>query len=223
MNSNKAIILEIIMSLILYGASLSLYVRKIRYILEHKKLNYVQEQGMPSQEAQFLVKSPLGKIPYLQDQDKIINDSSVICFYLEKKHPEHSVLPNDDYLFARSLWFEEYSDTKVTELITGIYFEEVAKPLFFKDIPDPEVIAAKKAALPAVFDYLESQLNDSFIAGPEVSLGDYALASNFVNYDRLGLSINITEWPKLHSYVQRLLSLETVVRVSTAEDAEMSQ
>ena len=118
---------------------------------------------------------------------------------------------------------EEYSDTKVTELITGIYFEEVAKPLFFKDIPDPEVIAAKKAALPAVFDYLESQLNDSFIAGPEVSLGDYALASNFVNYDRLGLSINITEWPKLHSYVQRLLSLETVVRVSTAEDAEMSQ
>jgi glutathione S-transferase len=56
---------------------------------------------------------PLGKIPALKHDARIINDSSVNCRYLDRVHPEPSFYPVEAYPAARVEWIEEYVDEKL--------------------------------------------------------------------------------------------------------------
>jgi glutathione S-transferase len=72
--------------------------------------------------------SPLGKIPALRDGDRAFSDSSVICQYLERLHPEPAMYPKDPYEFARALWFEEYADTALIEVFgPKIFFPRIVE------------------------------------------------------------------------------------------------
>ena len=99
------------MSLTLLGGSVSPFVRKIRVVLAEKGLDYEHEQVNPfSAPPGWREISPLGRIPAFKDGDRIINDSSVIAAYLEKKFPKPALYPSDPYDYARALWFEEFMD-----------------------------------------------------------------------------------------------------------------
>ena len=77
------------MSLIVYGAPLSPFVRKLRLFLAEKGLEYQLEIITPfGQPEWYRELSPLGRIPALKDDDFALADSSVICHYLEEKHPD---------------------------------------------------------------------------------------------------------------------------------------
>ncbi len=77
------------MSLTLYGAPLSPFVRKVRLLLAEKGLDYQLEAIAPfGQPAWYREISPLGRIPALRDGDLALADSSVICQYLEERYPE---------------------------------------------------------------------------------------------------------------------------------------
>lgn len=210
------------MSIELIGSGISLYVRKIAYILNHKGLAYEQEPCFPFNNPELAAISPLGKIPVLKDDGFIVNDSSVIAQYLEKKYPENPVIPSDVQDFARVLWFEEYSDSKVTEILSGLYFQKVAKPKFFGQESDLEIIAEKEAEIPRVFSYLENQLNSDFIVGDTVSLADFALYSNFINYFRMNEIVSKTDYPKLAAYLDRLALLDSIQAVTKSEEAEIA-
>ncbi|WP_445937797.1 glutathione S-transferase family protein, partial [Pseudomonas sp.] len=82
------------MSLTVYGAPLSPFVRKVRLFLAEKNLDYQLEIILPfgQKPSWFRELSPLGRIPALKDGDVTLADSSVICQYLDDKHPEHSTL-----------------------------------------------------------------------------------------------------------------------------------
>ena len=68
------------MSLIVYGAALSPFVRKVRGCLLEKKLDYSMELILPRNQPDWYFKiNPLGRIPALRDGDFDICDSSVIC------------------------------------------------------------------------------------------------------------------------------------------------
>ena len=70
------------------GANVSPFVRKVRIFMAEKGLEYDLEQVSPfSPPAGWREISPLGKIPALLDGDRIVNDSSCICQYIERKTP----------------------------------------------------------------------------------------------------------------------------------------
>src|SRR5437762_13180739 len=73
-----------------YGANGSPFVRKVCVMLAEKGLTYEQEPVIPlNVSAEFKKLSPLGKIPAYRDGEATLSDSSIICAYLERKHPEH--------------------------------------------------------------------------------------------------------------------------------------
>ena len=86
---------------ILWGVSVSPYVRKVRMLLAEKEITYQHKQTLPvlllqatGQEipSDFSVISPMGKIPAFVDNGLHISDSSVICAYLEHRYPNAKAL-----------------------------------------------------------------------------------------------------------------------------------
>ena len=195
---------------IVYGAYGSPFVRKVLVFHAEKKIPYEMEATIPiSVGPEYRKIHPMGKIPALRDGEKVIPDSSVICAYLEKTHPAPTLYPSDPYEYARALWFEEYGDTALMQVIGGkIFFPKILAPLFFQKPVDEEAIQkAVKEDLPPLFDYLEGQIRESKpIVGETFSIGDIGIASPFVNLKLAGFDVDGKRWPKLAAFVERVHS-----------------
>jgi glutathione S-transferase len=189
----------------LYGVNGSPFVRKVRVVLAEKAVPYDHEPVMPGNpDPEYRKMSPLGKIPALRDGDRAFSDSSVICQYLERLHPEPPMYPKDPYEFARALWFEEYADTALVEVIgPRIFFPRVVGKRFMGKEPDEAAIQkAIDEDLPPRLDYLEGQLGDGpYLVGRHLTIGDVAVASMFVNLAHAGEGVDAARWPKLATYV----------------------
>jgi len=91
------------MALTVLGGGVSPFVRKVRVVLAEKGLDYQHENVNPFGPPEgWREISPLGRIPAFKDGDKVINDSSVICAYLERRFPKPALYPTDDYEYARA-------------------------------------------------------------------------------------------------------------------------
>lgn len=189
------------------GISASPFVRKVRVALAEKNIPYDLEPVIPpSQDPEFRKISPLGKVPGFKDGDKGFSDSSVICLYLEKKHPQPSLYPSDPYEYARALWFEEYGDSALINVFgPKIFAERVLAKRFFNREPNLEQAEkAEKEEVPPLCEYLESQLKGDYLAGNQFSIGDIGVCSPFVNLFYAGVRIDTQRFPKLARYVARV-------------------
>lgn len=91
------------MTRIVHGATPSPFVRKVLIALSEKGLDCELQALMPIPKTpELLALNPVGKIPIFQDGDLILPDSSVICAYLERTHPEPSLYPSDPALYGRA-------------------------------------------------------------------------------------------------------------------------
>ena len=113
------------MSLVLYGAPLSPFVRKADVVLREKNVPFELESVniMPMPDW-FKEISPARRIPVLRDKSVgeegtqgTIPDSSAICAYLERKFPEPALYPSDPYLHGRAVWIEEFCDSELAGLV----------------------------------------------------------------------------------------------------------
>jgi glutathione S-transferase len=189
-----------------FGIPISPFVRKVRVALAEKGIAYDLDPVVPlNVSADYRKKSPLGKVPAFQDGDKTLADSSVICAYLEKVHPNPPLYPSDPYQYARALWFEEYADGGLVPIVGGkVFFQRVVGPKFLNQPTDEAVVKkALEEELPPMFDYLEGELapGAQTIVGKQFTIGDIGLASQFVNFAFAGGTIDVKRWPKLAAYI----------------------
>ena len=194
----------------LYGAPPSPFVRKVRIVLAEKGLPYALEPVVhhlfpPTFDRVSRTISPLGKIPAYCDDDVTLADSSVICAYLERAHPDPPLYPSDARAYARALWFEEYGDSGLAPVLTmKIFVRKVLLPRFMTQPPDEADLGRiVEEELPPLFDYLESQVGGNRpVAGSEFSIGDIGLATQFVNLRHYaGIAVDDTRWPRLVAYL----------------------
>jgi glutathione S-transferase len=196
------------MSYTVHGAGISPFVRKVRAFLMEKGIEYAHDPVIPfNPPPTFRKLSPLGKIPAFSDGDKTLADSSIICSYVERRNPTPSLYPKDDYLHARALWFEEYSDGGLMGVVgPGIFGPLVIQPALRGVAPDHA--RAKKAVdeeLPPLFTYLEGELgSQSYFVADSFSIADIALASMFVNLMLADVKVDKARWPKLAAWVERV-------------------
>lgn len=201
------------MTLIVYGGSLSPFVRKVRVVLVEKGVPYQLDQVNPfSPPPGFLEISPLKRIPVLRDCDipepNTLPDSSIIADYLEHKFPDPPVYPRDPFQRGRALWFEEYADTVLGQAIgPGIFFERVIKKMM-RGQPDEALVAETlRDKLPRAFDYLEREVGgNTFLVAGMFSIADISVATHFVNLSHAGEAVDGNRWPRLSQYVQRILA-----------------
>ena len=80
----------------LTGSSLSPFVRKVVVLGAEKGLSFERDPMIPiGVSDEYKAKHPLGKVPLLEDGDRVIPDSSAICAYLERLHPKPALYPSD--------------------------------------------------------------------------------------------------------------------------------
>lgn len=209
---------------ILYGIGISPFVRKVRIALAEKGVAYEHDPIVPlNVSAEYKKISPLGKVPAYKDGDCALADSSVICAYLERVHPQPALYPSDPREFGRALWFEEYADTVVAPAFgPKIFFQKIVQPRFFNQ-PCDDAIVAKAIAedLPPIFDYLEGEVGEGgVIAGTRLSIGDISLVTQFINLRFAGVSVDPQRWPKLARYVDHVRARPSVKKIID-EDAAL--
>lgn len=199
------------MALIVYGAGLSPFVRKVRLALIEKNLEYTLDPVNPFTPPEgFLEMSPLKRIPAFRDtslpEPNFLSDSSVICDYLEHKYPQNPIYPSDPYLRARAIWFEEYADSVfATAIGGGLFFERIIKKLLRQQTDESVCAATINEKLPPMFDYLEKQLgNNEYFVGNKFSIADISVATMLVNFAHAGESLDAARWPKLSAFMKRI-------------------
>jgi len=208
--------------MILYGSSLSPFVRKtLAYISEKGLQVEVKQPGLRSQDPEFREASPFGKMPGFRDGDFTIADSTAIITYLEAKHPEPCLLPAEPKARARTIWYEEFADTILVAAGGKMFFNRIVAPKFLGQQGDLAVAdKAEKEELPPLLDYLEKVLPASgFLVEDRLTLADIAVASPFVNLAHMGVTVNAATYPKLAAYVDKILARPSFAPLIAAEKA----
>ena len=209
------------MSPTLYGAPLSPFVRKVRLYLLEKGLDYQLEIVTPfGQPAWFRELSPLGRIPAMRDGDVTLADSSVICQYLEEKHPQLAPLyGRDAEERARVRWLEKYSDYEVAPLATfGVFRNRALKPTMGQPCDEAAVQAALTDKLPPHFDYLEKNLGSAeYFVGERLTMADLAFTTQLINMEHGGERLDAERWPRLAAHYERITARGSVQEVVPGE------
>jgi glutathione S-transferase len=195
--------------MILYGASMSPFVRKVLAYAAEKELEIeLRPGGMGRGGAEFEEISPFGKMPGFRDEDFTISDSTAIITYLEAKHPEPNMIPIEPRARARTIWYEEFGDTIVMACCGKIFFNRVVAPRVMNrpgDLATAE--AAERNELPPILDYLERTLPDSgFLIEDRITLADLAVASPFANLQHMDIRPDPDRHPKTAAYVDAILA-----------------
>ena len=195
--------------MIVYGASLSPFVRKVLaygaekgLALEHKPL------GLGSDDPDFLEASPFRKIPGFRDGDFAISDSSAIIHYLEAKYPEPALIPAEPEARALVIWFDEFADTILCACGAKMFFNRIVAPRFLGREGDLDTAdKAEREELPPILDYLERTIPESgWLVGDGLTLADIAVATAFANFRHLGITIDSGRHPKVAEFAGRMLA-----------------
>ncbi|MGA9582797.1 MAG: glutathione S-transferase family protein [Allosphingosinicella sp.] len=195
--------------MIVYGASLSPFVRKVLAYgaekgleLEHKPV------GIGSDDPGFVAASPFRKMPAFSDGDFGISDSSAIIHYLEAKYPEPALIPAEPEARARTIWFDEFADTILCACGAKMFFNRIVAPRFLGREGDLDAAdKAEKEELPPILDYLERAIPESgWLVGEGITLADIAVATAFANFRHLGMTIDPGRHPKVAAFADRMLA-----------------
>jgi len=111
----------------LCGFHVSNYHNKVRIALLEKGVAFEEDAGVkPSQKDEYLAKSPMGKVPYLEVDGTRIRESSVIMEYLEDAYPDKPLLPKNPIERARVreivIFLELHMELVVRRLYGGLFF-----------------------------------------------------------------------------------------------------
>jgi glutathione S-transferase len=207
------------MDLVLYGAPLSPFVRKVQVVLNEKGIDFEMEMvSMPFPDWYTEI-SPARRMPALRDRDVssegpkgVIPDSSAICAYLERLQPEPALYPKDPFEFGRALWYEEYADSELAGCIGLGIFRPIVFPIFAKQDPDIETARATATErLPRFLDYLEGEIHGrKFLVGDEFSIADLSVATQLIN---LELAVGLPDagrYPGLAGLADRVKSRPSI-------------
>lgn len=215
--------------MILYGSSLSPYVRKV--------LAYAGEKGIelelrpmgtaPGQLSdEFVEASPLRKMPALRDGAFTLADSSAIIHYLEARFPDPELIPADPRMRGRVIWFEEFADTSLASCGAKMFYNRLVLPRFFRKQGDEEVARnAECEELPPLLDYLETVVPKpgEFLVGGRITLADVAIASQFVNLTHLGCERDQARHGRIYAYVDAILARPSFASWIERETALLSK
>lgn len=206
--------------MIIHGGTPSPFSRKVAVACQEKGISYETRELVPfPKTAELLAMNPIGKIPILEVADgQFLPDSSVICAYLERIHPEPSLLPGDALSVGKALFIEEYCDTKLNDAISPIFFQRFVRPNVFQQEPDATVVDAALPVLGEVLDQVEGLIPEA--AGPLLEagfgIGDVAFGAQLGSLMLARQELDAARWPKISAYARWVLSRASFEKVHAA-------
>ncbi|RYF38383.1 MAG: glutathione S-transferase family protein [Comamonadaceae bacterium] len=175
----------------------------------------VLDLGDAQQRAAFLALWPTGKMPLLQDGDRVVPETTVIVEYLTQHHAPagQTLLPADAQEALEVRLMDRLVDLYVMHPMQAI----VADRLRAEAGRDPIAVAKARETLAMAYGLLEQRLADpqagerAWIAGPQFSLADCTAAPSLF-YATTLVALG-PRHPRLAAYFERLLARPAVARV----------
>ena len=201
---------------LLWGSSVSPYVRKVQVVMEEKGINYDQKEILPKllndltkteTPKEFLEASFLGKIPAFENNNDKMSDSAVIIAYLEKKFPRtKSMYPAKPAEYAKAVWFEHYADEVIGNANKKVFFEKFVKPNVLKSAPDMKLVnEGLNVDLPKIQSYLNKEVGkNKYLVANKFTVADVAVATHFISLKQAGFEVDAKQYPNLAKYLDRI-------------------
>jgi glutathione S-transferase len=198
----------------LHGFSLSNYFNMAKMALLEKGIPFEFVDAKPSQEAGYLSKSPMGKVPCLETDAGCITETDVIFDYLEDLGQGAPLMPVD--AFARA---------KVRELIKEIelYIELPARTCFAEaffggKVSDEVKNKAKENLTKGVECLKRNGKFAPYVAGSTFTYADimfmYSVSlANACGKRVLGLNI-LDDFPKANALMELLNKRESAIKIA---------
>ena len=207
--------------MIIWGSSLSPFVRKTIVFAEEKGLDFeVQMSGSD----EFKAASPFGKMPGFRDGDFTLSDSTAIVTYLDAIRPEPNLIPLEPRARARTIWYEEFGDTMVAACGSTIFVNRIVAPRFFKR--DGDLAAAdeaQKTEFPKLIDYLESVIPASgYLVEDRFTLADIAVVSPLITMSHADCVVSDGSHPKSAAYVAAISARPSFAKLIAREKAMLA-
>jgi glutathione S-transferase len=200
------------------GNHISPFVRKVLAVCEIKQLPYVVDSIVPFFGTEAFAKlSPLRRIPVLIDGDVVLNDSSVICEYLEDKWPQIPVLPREPAARAHARFLDEYADTRLADVVLWkVFGRALVGPAIFGTPRDLDGIQATVSTeLPAVLDQLEAWAPTAgYVHGATPGFADISIAAHFVNFRWARQTLDAQRWPRAGGWIGRVEQCAPLARLN---------
>lgn len=213
--------------MILYGSTLSPFVRKVMACAAEKGLELeLKPTGFPDADPDFCAASPFRKMPALLDGDYGLADSSAIIHYLDAKYPEPALIPAEPRDRGRTIWFDEFADTILGGCGSKMFFNRIVAPLFLKKPGDEAAaLAAEREELPRILDYLEGAVpgDEGYLVGDRLTIADLSVASPFANLHHLKLELDEARFPRTLAYTRRILERPSFKQSTDREAAFLAK
>ena len=206
---------------LIIGSYISPYVRKVLAVLHLKGIEYRIDPIVPFYgDERFSRLSPVRRIPVLIDDRVTLADSSVICQYLEDRHPSPMLYPRDVAARANARWLEEFADTRMGEVFIWRLFNQLVINRFvWGEKADRSIVdRATNEEIPSILDYLESLTPPSGFLFGDVSIADISIAAFFRNAAFARYEVDAARWPKTAEFVKRVLDLDAFAQLRRFED-----
>lgn len=205
-----------------WGTLRSTFSSKTKVILEEKGLDYRVERekigDIWKKTPEVLEKNPLGKVPWIDDGDMRVYDSTVINEYLEERYAEPRLLPEDPLARARARALENYAD----EIVLSGPLPRIWMPWWSKpDQRNDEDMEQGRATLRSrALPFLEKTLHGREYIADDFSLADapYMAVAMVLQVDGMSLE----EFPNFAAYLERLRSRPSYRAIDPATPLEDS-
>lgn len=201
--------------LLLYYHPHSPYSRKVRIVLEEKKLPYeikiVSLESGENKQPEFLKQNLLGQVPVLVDKELTLAESGAIVEYIEEQYPIMPLLPSNVRERARVRMIDRAFDTHLGRNL-GILFKQyyLIKPGERNESLVAEAFRNVQQHLAICNGWLEGR---DFFGGSMFTVADAAHAHAFLNGLPL-FNIDITPHKNLQAWIERVSLRPSVVKTN---------
>jgi glutathione S-transferase len=191
----------------LHGVPLSNYYNMVKHAVLEKGIACEFVDTRPSQDATFLLKSPMGKVPLLETDQGFLTETNVILDYLEERYPAVPLLPSDSFARAKVRQLmktqELYVETPAHDLIGAIFQREI--PAHVKAASQPNALKGL-AALGRLAKF------GPWICGEQLTTADIFVFYSFTLSNRLTQLVYnwdmLKEVPGLNDWYQQFAGRE---------------
>ncbi len=208
--------------MIVIGSYVSPYARKVIVALAMKGIAHEVDPITPFYgNDEFTRISPLRRIPVLIDGDLVLNDSTVICEYLDELQPDPPLMPQSPADRARARWMEEYADSRLGDLmIWRLFFQRSVGPRVFGRPTDEAMVArVVDTLLPEAMDWIEAHApEEGFLFGAP-GTADITYGAFFRNALLAGWTADADRWPRTAAWIARVWAIPEFAATIAFEQA----
>jgi len=187
-----------------YGTLRSTNASKTKVVLEEKRLPYRVERVRPGdvwkKVPAVLAKHPLGKVPYIDDGDITLYDSTVINEYLNDRYPEPALLPSDPAARGRARALENYADEGILTRFLPLIWMPWWSPEEQRDQAAME--KGRQGLREQVLPFVERELAGREYLADAFGLADVPMMALAMVLQVDGMSTD--QFPRVSAYLERL-------------------